>query len=340
MYVPKNIILTRNDGIGDMVLMLPMCAVIKEHYPEMKIAVLGKAYTKALVEACIYADEFIDENDFFKNHITVGGEKPEAIIHVRTNKAVAKRAKALKIPLRIGTKSRVYHWTTCNKLVSLGRKKSDLHEAQLNLKLLQPIGISKFYSTEELGRMYGLEKIQPLAAENFSLLQKDKYNLIIHPKSQGSSREWPISHFISLINMLGEDRFNIILSGVEKERPYIDKIKKNINREVNDIAGKLPLSQFLSLIKNADGIVANATGPVHLGAALGVDTLGLYPPIRPIHPGRWKPLGPKVQVFVLDKECSDCRKKKDFCQCIMDIHPEWLASSLETLADKSLTVGR
>ena len=336
MSIPKNIILTRNDGIGDMILMLPMCAVIKEHYPEMRIAVLGKAYTKALVEACIWVDEFIDENDFFHQSITVGGEKPEAIIHVRTNKAVAKRAKTLKIPLRIGTKSRIYHWTTCNKLVSLARKKSDLHEAQLNLKLLQTIGISKFYTTEELGTMYGLEKVQSLAAENISLLENDKYNLIIHPKSQGSSREWPISHFISLINMLGEERFNIILSGVEKEKPYIDEIKKNINREVKDIAGKLSLAQFLSLIKNADGIVANATGPVHLGAALGVDTLGLYPPIKPIHPGRWKPLGSKVQVFVLDKECNDCKKKKNFCQCIMDIEPSWLKASLEISADKKL----
>ena len=30
-------------------------------FPNIKIAVLGKKYTKALVDACIYVDEFIDE---------------------------------------------------------------------------------------------------------------------------------------------------------------------------------------------------------------------------------------------------------------------------------------
>ena len=86
MNLPANILLSRNDGIGDMVLMLPMAGILKANFPEIKIAVLGKKYTKALVDACIYVDEFIDEDDFFSTQILIAGLKPEAIIHVRTNK--------------------------------------------------------------------------------------------------------------------------------------------------------------------------------------------------------------------------------------------------------------
>ena len=42
MKLPANIILSRNDGIGDMVLMLPMAGIIKAKYPHIKIAILGK----------------------------------------------------------------------------------------------------------------------------------------------------------------------------------------------------------------------------------------------------------------------------------------------------------
>ncbi len=334
MNTPANILLSRNDGIGDMVLMLPMAGIIKEHFPQIKIAVLGKKYTKALVDACIYVDEFVDEDDYFSKEILICGVKPQAIIHVRTNKKVAKRAKELKIPLRIGTSSRIYHWLTCNKFIPLRRKSSKLHEAQLNMNLLAPLGINKLYSTAELQTFFGLQNIEPLQQEYQELLKSDKFNIVIHPKSQGSSREWPIEHFIALINMLDGDKYNIILSGVEKEKPFVQKIIDGLNKPVINLAGNLQLGQFISFLKNCDGILANATGPLHVGAALGIHAFGIYPPIKPIHPGRWAPLGPKVHVFVLDKDCNDCKNDKNFCSCVNAIMPVEIKMALDNATSK------
>ena len=332
--LPANIILSRNDGIGDMVLMLPMAGIIKANFPEIKIAVLGKKYTKALVDTCIYVDVFIDEEDFFLQEILIGGLKPQAIIHVRTNKKVAERAKALQIPLRIGTSSRIYHWLTCTKLVPLRRKTSALHEAQLNIQLLAPLGINKIYSITELQTFFGLQNFEPLQQQYQQLLNKNKFNLIIHPKSQGSSREWPIEHFTALINMLDEEKYNIILSGVQKEKPFVEEIINGLNKPVINLAGILPLGQFITFLKYCDGIVANATGPLHVGAALGITAFGIYPPIKPIHPGRWAPLGPKVQVFVLDKNCNDCKNNKNFCACINAVKPIEIKIALDEAASQ------
>ena len=332
--LPANIILSRNDGIGDMVLMLPMAGMIKENFPEIKIAVLGKKYTKALVDACVYVDQFIDEEDFFSKEIWIDGLKPQAIIHVRANKKVARRAKALQIPLRIGTASRIYHWFTCNKLVPLRRKISTLHEAQLNVQLLEPLGIDKIYSIATLQTYFGLEDVEPLQQKYQKLLKKDKFNIVIHPKSQGSSREWPINHFTALINMLDEEKYNIILSGVEKEKPFVQQIIDGLNKPVINLAGNLPLGQFISFLKNCDGIVANATGPLHLCAALGINAFGIYPPIKPLHPGRWAPLGPKVQVFALDKDCNDCKNDKNFCSCVNAILPVEIKMALDKAASQ------
>ena len=332
--IPANIILSRNDGLGDMVLMLPMAAVLKANFPEIKIAVLGKKYTKSLVDACIYIDEFIEDEDYFTGEVLIAGLKPQAIIHVRTNKKVAMRAKGLKIPLRIGTTSRIYHWLTCNTLVRLRRKTSLLHEAQLNIKLLAPLGIKKIYSTIELQSLFGLQRIETLQEEHAQLLQKNKYNIVIHPKSQGSSREWPIEHFTTLINLLDEKKYNIILSGVEREKHFVQQIIEGLNKPVINIAGKLPLGQFISFLKACDGIVANATGPLHLGAALGINAFGIYPPIKPIHPDRWAPLGPAVQVFVLNKDCTACKNNKNFCSCVNAINPIEIKIALDKVAQQ------
>jgi ADP-heptose:LPS heptosyltransferase len=87
------------------------------------------------------------------------------------------------------------------------------------------------------------------------------------------------------------------------------------------------------LINDCDGLVSASTGPLHIAAALRKYALGLYPPIKPIHPGRWAPLGNKAEYLVLDKKCNDCRRTLD-CQCIRSIKPEEVALKLEAAAAK------
>src|SRR4051794_33870418 len=114
-----------------------MAAVLKQYFPSAKIAFIGKAYTKPVILACKYVDAFIDREDFLNGSgKTIGGEPADVIIHVFPDAAIAGHARKAGIPLRIGTTNRIYHWTTCNKLVKLSRRNSDLHEAQLNLRLL------------------------------------------------------------------------------------------------------------------------------------------------------------------------------------------------------------
>ncbi|MEI8279860.1 MAG: glycosyltransferase family 9 protein [Bacteroidota bacterium] len=329
MKIPQNIILSRTDSIGDVVLSLPLAKVLKSHFPEMKIAFMGRSYTQPIIESCIYVDEFINLNDFLKREVLICKKKPEAILHVFPVSAIAKRAKQLYIPLRIGTTNRLYHWTTCNELIRLSRKKSDLHEAQLNLKLLETFGIEKEFSLTEIGNLFGLEKLQKISPALLTIIKPNKYNLILHPKSQGSAREWGLDNFIALINLLDTNKFNIIISGTAKERELIQPIFDAVGDKVTDICGLMTLSEFISFIHHCDGLVANSTGPLHIAAALGKDAIGIYPPMRPIHPGRWAPLGPKAQVFVQHKECNDCKGNDQACKCIMDMPPKLIYRALE-----------
>lgn len=334
--VPQNIIISRTDSIGDVILTLPVAAVLKQHYPGITIGFMGKSYTRPVIEACKYVDEFIDVDDFMQNEILLKGQAPQCIVHVFPLPGIAKRARALRIPWRIGTTNRLYHWLTCNKLVKLSRKKSNLHEAQLNLVLLKPLGIQATYSLEQMGQLFGLEKLQPLPQQFASLIQKEKYNLILHPKSQGHGREWPIENYIRLINMLDAEKFNIFISGTAKEKERMQLLFDKAGTAVTDITGKMTLHEFIAFINHCDGLVASGTGPIHIAAALGKDALGIYPPIRPVHPGRWAPLGPNAHTFVVNKDCMACKGNSAGCSCIVEVAPEWLKQLLDKKhADKT-----
>ncbi|HTN45490.1 MAG TPA: glycosyltransferase family 9 protein [Flavipsychrobacter sp.] len=328
MQAPKNIIISRTDSIGDVILTLPVAKVLKDHFPEIKIAFLGRNYTKPVIDCCEWVDDFIELNDFLNKDAKVCGEKPDTIIHVFPVKEIARRAKALGIPSRIGTTNRFYHWTTCNKLLRLSRKNSELHEAQLNLKLLQAFNIQTDYTKEEISSFFGFTRYSSLQDEYKAFIHPTKYNLILHPKSQGSAREWGVNNFIALIRLLDKDKYNILISGTGKERMLLDELFEACKDDVTDITGTMNLSQFISFINHCEGLVANSTGPLHIAAVLNKNALGFYPSQRPMHPGRWAPLGKKVQVFVADDLCEACRKKSGKCSCMNTIRPPDVARAI------------
>ncbi|MDQ2752753.1 MAG: glycosyltransferase family 9 protein [Bacteroidota bacterium] len=329
----QNIILSRTDSIGDMVLTLPMAKVLKTKFPNCTIAVLGKPYTRAVVEACGYIDSFIEMDEFVNGSITIKGEAPQAIVFVKPDAHIAKRAKELHIPKRIGVANRLYNWFTCNQLVFLSRKQSDLHEAQLNLKLLKPFGINKAFSYEEIGNLYGLNRLQPLEQQYSRLIQKEKYNLILHPKSRGNAREWSLTNYIQLIKELDPSRYNIFVSGTQSEIESLQPLFDEMGNRVTNLVGAMPLAQFLSFISQCNGLVACSTGPLHVAAAVGIHAFGLYVPLRPIHAGRWGPIGKHAHTFIADGVCGNCTATDtSHCTCLQSITPAKIKAAIEASA--------
>jgi len=90
---------------------------------------------------------------------------------------------------------------------------------------------------------------------------------------------------------------------------------------VIDLTGYFELNEFIAFINHSDGLVAASTGPLHIASALGKLVVGIYPPIKPMHPGRWAPIGKNAHFVVVNKECSDCRKSLN-CHCMNEVSPE------------------
>ncbi|WP_375713464.1 glycosyltransferase family 9 protein [Fluviicola sp.] len=210
--------------------------------------------------------------------------------------------------------------STCTVRLDFTRKKSPLHEAQLNFELLHPFGLTEIPSLEEINRYtseFVIEK-QELPKE-FEALLAEKY-IILHPKSQGSAREWPIEKYIDLAEKLIVNGYEVVFTGTEAEGELFRK-KLPDHDKCHDSTGKLSIDQLIWLIKNAMGLVACSTGPLHIAGFLNIKAVGLFSPRIPIHPGRWKPLGTHSTTLVFDPKCPKCKAKKD-CGCISDISVE------------------
>jgi len=329
------ILISRTDNIGDVILALPMAGAIKKAIPGAYIMFLGKSYTKEIVKMSEYIDEFVDWEEI-KNqdtHFQIQSFKKlnaDYIIHALAVKQIAQLAKKAGIRKRVGTIGRIYHLKYCNKIIFFTRRRSKLHESQLNLKLLRAFGIKRPFTLQDIIPNYGIVPPNSLPEKYRDMIDNTKFNLILHPKSKGSAREWGIKNYTDLISLLPKDKFKIFVTGTESETEIIQSEIINKHPEVINLSGKLSLLELISFIANADGLVACSTGPLHIAAALGKFAIGIFPPIRPMHPGRWAPVGTNAIYLVLNKKCHKCRGNKP-CECIQSITPEMVKNKLMEL---------
>lgn len=316
----KKIIISRTDSIGDVMLTLPICAWLKDNFKDLSIVFLGKGYTRSVVTAYEIVDEFLDWAELENKTKQEQAKELErmhadAIIHVFPRKEIAKAAKTANIPVRVGTSHRLFHRFTCTHKLNFTRKRSTLHEAQLNHELLKPFGLRSIPSLQEISSRTSYFK--PEAVELPAPFDAVKNYVILHPKSQGSAREWPIQKYMELAERLTQNGKNVVFTGTEKEGDLFRNAIPD-NSKILDSTGKLSLEQLMILIRNADALVACSTGPLHIAGYLNINTIGLFSPKRPIHPGRWKALGNNVSILVNDDNCETCAAGKD-CNCIEEI---------------------
>ncbi len=305
---PQNIVISRTDSIGDVALTLPMAGILKEKFPDAKIIFLGDTYTAPIIECSVHIDEIWIWSDikalpdeaqkmWFRNRSI------DVFIHVFPRREIARLIQKSGIPHKIGTSHRLFHLLTCNHRVNFTRKNSELHEAQLNIKLLKPLGINTTYSLPELTQYCGFEKIQPLNSDFESLFDPKKFNLILHCKSKGSALEWGVDRFIELAKTLKQSEFNVFFTGTEEESKFFrEKLPNQDN--IYDLSGKMSLDQLVAFISKADGLIAASTGPLHIAGLTNIHAIGLFTPKKPLHYGRWQPLGRKVQI-IEEKEISE-----------------------------------
>lgn len=317
----KTYLISRTDAIGDVVLTLPLAGWLKQYIPGARVLFLGRTYTAPVVSCCRHVDAFLNWDDISKltteEQVRFFREQNvDTIIHVFPHKTIANVARKARIPQQIGTRNRWFHWLTVTHLVAVSRRHSLLHESQLNLALLRPLGLARIPLIKEVATYLDLSQTKALPSLYQSWLKPGAPHIILHPKSRGHGREWSLAHYGDLAKQLHQQGWQVFVSGAQHEHDLLQEWLMQHAPWVTDITGKLTLPEFISFMRTCNGLVGSGTGPLHIAAALGIHALGIFPPIKPLHPGRWAPIGEKAEYLVLDKECAACRNKPAACVCI------------------------
>ena len=104
------------------------------------------------------------------------------------------------------------------------------------------------------------------------------------------------------------------------------------------VAGKTELMTLAALLGRASLVVALDSGPMHVAAALGAPTVGIFA-LRTDLPDRWAPLGPRVASVRPSYPCPAWHRKEncpDFA-CYAALSPAVVVGAARTIVPKVST---
>jgi ADP-heptose:LPS heptosyltransferase len=127
------------------------------------------------------------------------------------------------------------------------------------------------------------------AAHDFSNLPNSYVLAVIGASPQHSQKRWP--HFAEFCRLLSEHNLTPVLIGGPDEKRMAREIITAAPRSI-DLTGQTSLSDLPTLARNAAGCIGNDTGPMHLIAPTGCQSLVLFSGTS--NPKRHAPLGDHV----------------------------------------------
>ena len=340
MNQPKNILIVRTDRIGDVVLSLPLAAIIKKHFPECKVSFLLREYTKPLAVNNPNIDEVITIKEVegrpsVKENVQLLKNRFDVCIIAYPTYPIALILFLSNIKTRIGTGYRWYS-VLFNKKNYEHRKYGEYHELEYNVHLLQQLGIDEKVTEENV--LYGITP----SIQDEERVKKDlndlginfsKQIVIVHPGSGGSAVDLPISKMKEIVNNFSGEEVEILITGTTAEKELCQSLV--VDKSIINLAGKYNLSELIALINQCKVMIANSTGPIHIAAALGKNVIGFYPKFAAVSAKRWGPYTNKKNIFTPDIDCTNCtRKQCEKINCMDSIKTEDVVAAIKNILKK------
>jgi heptosyltransferase-2 len=141
------------------------------------------------------------------------------------------------------------------------------------------------------------------------------------PGAVGPSKRWPSGSYAALARRLLADGLAVWVLGGPDEKPLAAEIVGAT--DARDLTGH-DLRDAILALASASAAVSNDSGLLHVAAALGTPSIGIFGPTSPWH---WAPLNPLAATMetqtVLD--CRPCHKptcRLGHHRCMRDIGPD------------------
>lgn len=147
----------------------------------------------------------------------------------------------------------------------------------------------------------------------------------------GSAKRWYPDRFAAVADTLSEEwGAAVVVVGSPAEAPLAGEIEVAARRGVANLAGKTTVREMMALLSLSSFLVTNDSGPMHIGAALGVPLVAIFGPTDWRRTSPWTSLAKVVRVEI---DCSPCRLR--VCdrghECMLGVTPEMVVDAARQL---------
>jgi ADP-heptose:LPS heptosyltransferase len=296
-----NILVVRNDKLGDFITALPTLYVLKHHDPQNRIIALVAPLNRKLAEACDFIDEVIVDGggDILELSFKIREANTDASITLFSNTRVALAQWIARIPIRIAPATKIAQ-IFYNRRITQRRSEVKMAEFEYNLELTKalfldicldfPKPLLVFEGAEEAYRSFCAEYgvTQPVVA--------------FHPGFGGSSdANWTLAEYLELVKVAQENpRIDVVMTfGPDEENLYeeakalLGESRVVLYRSVGSVV------DFALLLSSFKLFISTSTGTYHLANAVGCETFTFFADTRFASALRWKSIGEKQRHFMI-----------------------------------------
>ena len=254
----KRILIIRPDVLGDVVLSTPVIHALKKHFPEARLSMLLRTYTRPLLESHPMIDEIlIDEiiegkirslGDFLRYAKRIREHQFDLMITLWEKPIYALLGFFAGIPYRVGDKNRLIPRLLYNYGIRQKWWDLTLHQVEHNLRLLQPLGIYEHFVPVHLNL-----PTQTANPTNPLLIRNDKKKISISLGTTGGKRTPTLEQMSQVMKILTEKgNVEFILLGTESEQKKAETLQEKFPDHTINWVGKTDIPTLMYILHACD----------------------------------------------------------------------------------------
>jgi heptosyltransferase-2 len=284
--VKPRILVIRGGAIGDFILTLPALRLLREAFPDAHLEILGYRHIAALAVGRYYADSArsIEYGPLAGYFARMGTLDPELRGYFGSFQQIIS---FLFDPDGIFeanlARSSVNHYLAAHTKLD----DSD-HAAR---QLARPLERLALYLEDPAARLH-LTAEDHAFADTF-LREQSEPLLALHPGSGSPRKNWPLTHWRTLIAQLLRDHRHLLIAGGEADAATLEALATEFGPRLL-LARDLPLPQLAAVLARCTHFLGHDSGISHLAAAAGTPCTLLF---GPTDPRIWAPANSHVCVL-------------------------------------------
>jgi heptosyltransferase-2 len=337
---PASLLVRATNWLGDAVMTTPALAAVREGFPAARIVLLARPLVAELFRHHPDVDEVMvyerpGRHEGALGRLRLGVElrrrRFDGALLLQNAFDAALIAFLGRIPERAGypTDGRRILLTVP---VPLTRAILERHEVEYYLCLLDGLGIPRPVPAALKLAVTGEER-ETMATRLASLgIGRGAPIVVINPgATYGSAKRWYPDRFAAVADALSAEwGARIVVVGSTAETPLAGEIEAAMRNPPVNLAGKTTVRELMALLSLSSFLVTNDSGPMHIGAALGVPLVAIF---GPTDWRRTSPWSERAKVVRVEIDCSPCRLR--VCdrghECMLGVTPGMVVDAARQL---------